>query len=105
MSFIINVFLCVYVCVSVYLLSICLHPLYTSLLSTGDAQRDSTFITYMSELPFPFRCRQDRTEPHFTPCGKSNAFGDVNQKTEGGGHSQSGMGERRTGEDTKLELY
>ena len=55
----------------------------------------------MSELPFPFRCRQERTEPHFTPCGKSNAFGDVNQKTEGGGHSQNGMGERHTGEDTQ----
>lgn len=72
-------------CISIYLLSD-LHLLYTSLLGIGDAQRDYTFVTYRSELPFPFRCRQDSTEPHFAPCGKSNAFGDVKQKTEDGSY-------------------
>lgn len=68
-----------------YLLSD-LYLLYTSQLGNGDAQRDYAFITYMSELLFPFRCGQDWTEPHFAICGKSNAFGDDKHETEAGGY-------------------
>lgn len=55
-----------YVCVLVYIYWVSgLYLLYTSLLGTGDTQRDYIFIIYMSELPFSFRCRQDWTKLHF----------------------------------------
>lgn len=55
-SLICKCFICV--CVGMYLLSD-LYLLYTSQLGNGDAQRDYAFITYMSELLFPFRCGRD----------------------------------------------
>lgn len=59
-------FMYVCVCVLVYIYWVSgLYLLYTSLLGTGDTQRDYIFIIYTSELSFSFRCRQDWTEPHF----------------------------------------
>lgn len=65
---------------------------------------DYRFITYMSELPFPFRHRQDRIEPHFATCGKSMPLRMLNKKLRMEFTSKLEWEEDVIGEDTQGTL-